>query len=541
MGHTVVTAGLTDDRDVVLTPDSFSMEQILASLNPSQRPDICLFVEDIGRRSFPRGLENSPIPLVFYSIDTHLNFFWLRHFAAACDCVLTTQRDYLDMLRPVCGRAHWLPWGYEPQDYMDLGLERDLDISFVGTVDAFRGRRKSMLEQIARSFNISIFTPSPDKWYSASEISGIFSRSKIVINEAISFEVNFRVFETLPTGAMLLTERVGNGLAEMFEDNRHLVTFTPLDLMEKIAHYLGNDGERERIAAAGKEEAARGHTRLQRARILSGILEECEKTASHGGGDLGRSYFLMLRRGVVGEEHSLPMTEELLVGFCMDSPCSAEAHVSLGEFYMSCGLVEKAAACYALGWKAGGMGFRGAAQWGLLLLGDGKPDEARTLFGYILGLDLPGPLWEGLSKALKGPLPSPELYLWLGRVAETTFDAYLPGFFPQQLGKVPITGADYLQTGLGLFPDSMELLEELGDIYQRNGVHLLAASSYLKIVEAGGGSDRLCYKTALALLQIFRRQEALNFAEIAWRTRPEQEYLELMLTIQKGMGNILSP
>ncbi|WP_298436424.1 hypothetical protein [Geobacter sp.] len=144
LGHAVYSAGTVPGYDVVLPPEEFSLDSILAALGPSRRPDLCLLVENIGAREFPLGLEGSPIPFVFYSIDSHLNF-------------LLAAGSYLDAWRGGEGRndllekaAHALAMTYklpEAAEVMRLVCEQTNapehhDDFLRGIEDAMGGRPK---------------------------------------------------------------------------------------------------------------------------------------------------------------------------------------------------------------------------------------------------------------------------------------------------------------------------------------------------------------------------------------------------------------
>jgi hypothetical protein len=73
--------------------------------------------------------------------------------------------------------------------------------------------------------------------------------------------LNFRFFEALSCGAMLLTRRVSNGQEELFQEGKHYVAFeTDAELIERVEYYLQHDSERERIAAAGHREVLTRHS-----------------------------------------------------------------------------------------------------------------------------------------------------------------------------------------------------------------------------------------------------------------------------------------
>jgi spore maturation protein CgeB len=74
-----------------------------------------------------------------------------------------------------------------------------------------------------------------------------------------------RLFETTGVGAFLLTDNE-HKLSDLFVPDREAVTYSsPEDAIQKIEWYLGNDREREDIAAAGRARTMSVHTYRQRA------------------------------------------------------------------------------------------------------------------------------------------------------------------------------------------------------------------------------------------------------------------------------------
>ena len=110
----------------------------------------------------------------------------------------------------------------------------------------------------------------PDIW------TKIYSASKIVLsihyrdpeNRFPVHQASPRVFEAMACGAFVLTDRQKDVLS-LFKDGEHLVTFSDdVDLDRKIAYYLEHADERERIAAAGRQEVFKNHTYENRLRRL---------------------------------------------------------------------------------------------------------------------------------------------------------------------------------------------------------------------------------------------------------------------------------
>lgn len=91
----------------------------------------------------------------------------------------------------------------------------------------------------------------------------IFSpHAEIVVNQTVKRDLNFRVFEAMMCGSLLLTEASGNGLSEIFRDGEHLVLYEKdnvEDCAQKITELLSDLPRTHRIANKGREEILRKH------------------------------------------------------------------------------------------------------------------------------------------------------------------------------------------------------------------------------------------------------------------------------------------
>jgi hypothetical protein len=109
----------------------------------------------------------------------------------------------------------------------------------------------------------------------------IYSRSKIVFNKSINRDLNMRFFEGLASGALLVTDRIGNGLADVAQEGVHYVGYdTAEEAIEKIGYYLTHEDERAAIAARGQALAFERHTYAARlATILDVVATRPEARA----------------------------------------------------------------------------------------------------------------------------------------------------------------------------------------------------------------------------------------------------------------------
>jgi len=227
--------------------------------------DLFVYVEPLGL--LPRGMESSPIPTACVISDVHRNLVTRVSLARFFDHVFLYQRDYKRHFTDhQDGAVQWMPYACDEQYFRDLNLPRDYDIGFVGQLFNYQGR-KQKIDALRQRYVLN-----DERYYLQSEISEVYSRSKIVVNVAIGDDLNFRVFEGMATGAMVLTKRLETGQEELFEEGVHFTAFDEQDeLLEKAEYYLTHDDERIKIAKAGYDEFLANHTLSKR---ISWMLQQ---------------------------------------------------------------------------------------------------------------------------------------------------------------------------------------------------------------------------------------------------------------------------
>lgn len=221
-------------------------------------PDLFLYVDSGHAAYLPRNIEKLDCPTAAYLIDVHLGPRLRRPLATLFDYVFVAQKDCVDLYRMGKDQhVEWLPLACDPRIHKDLGLDRSLDLGFVGRVGGSYDRRTDMLQALETRFKLNDYR----RPYKREEMASTYSESKIAFNCSISGDVNMRVFEAMACGAMLVTDRIANGLLDLFQDGRHLATFQTRDeLLERVGYYLQHDDERKAIAEAGQAEVLAHHT-----------------------------------------------------------------------------------------------------------------------------------------------------------------------------------------------------------------------------------------------------------------------------------------
>lgn len=242
-----------------------AVDEIAARL--PQAVDLYLWV-DPGGRYFPPGIEALPLPTACYLVDVHLGH-WRQAAARFFDSVFVAQRDYVPVYRAALGHAHvhWLPLAAAPDVHRRHPLPRDLEVAFVGNLAlAHRGTaRARRLRLITGRYR----TNDVKRQYTPDEVGRVYSQARIVFNTSLAGDVNMRVFEATACGALLVTDRVANGLETLFELEREIVTYrSDAELVERIDYFLAHPAEREAVAEAGYRRTAGEHTYLQRAEAL---------------------------------------------------------------------------------------------------------------------------------------------------------------------------------------------------------------------------------------------------------------------------------
>jgi hypothetical protein len=241
------------------------LPRLLERLQPGA--DLYLWIDPAGRY-FPPGIEDAPIPTACYLVDTHLGR-WRRQVARFFDAVFVAQKDHVPPYRQAAGhdQARWLPLAAAADVHRDWGLERVFDVGFVGNIAAAHRKtaRARRLKLMAERFATNDF----QRAYSPEETGRVYSQSRLAVNTSIAGDVTMRVFEASACGALVLTDAVANGLADLFDIGREVVTYADdADLLAKADYYLRHEDERRAIAEAGQRRTLACHTYVHRARAI---------------------------------------------------------------------------------------------------------------------------------------------------------------------------------------------------------------------------------------------------------------------------------
>jgi hypothetical protein len=182
--------------------------------------------------------------------------------------VLVAQKDYLSrFVDSQDARVEWFPlWASKE---VELQPEKLYEAVFVGTMNRdLNPARVDFFERLTKIAPLQLFS---------GDYAGYFPFSKVVVNQTVKGDLNFRVFEALRCGALLITEEQGNGLSELFKKGEQLLLYKA-GQVEEAAHLikqsLALEGISQKIAFSGYQEVMKKHRSYHRSIYLADLLLE---------------------------------------------------------------------------------------------------------------------------------------------------------------------------------------------------------------------------------------------------------------------------
>ncbi len=222
-----------------------------------KKPDILIEIDGNGMHHL-KGLKEIDIPSIFWSIDSHIEFKQKFHKKIINDFnqIYVAQKKCVALFEEEKSNVYWLPVAADPEIHKKYSFEKIYDIGFVGNLNRERHPgRVEVLEMLSKKFKVKA-----EENIFGIEMAKIYNKSKMGFNKSIAGDLNMRVFEVLSCGTFLLTDRIDNGLEDIFIDKKHLVQYDMDSMEELISYYLENDKERNKIAEAGHNEVLEKHT-----------------------------------------------------------------------------------------------------------------------------------------------------------------------------------------------------------------------------------------------------------------------------------------
>ena len=262
--------------------------QVRDVLGDAGTPDLIVQRERLGPRVFLSGLDDVSCTKIFWSVDSHLNLFWHRWYGRLFDVVLTPHVSLFEAL-PIEWRLpdvrRFVVPGYQRE--WRPHAERSHTAAFVGILDKERPLRVWLAELLRERHGVTAQRLTP------AAMLDLYDDTRLIPNEAICGEVNFRLMEGASCGCCVLTPDSGDDLCAIFDPGREVLVYRHALELDELLTFFGKRPDLSgRIGRAAQQRVLAEHVPEHGAARLVGMAG----TASHGcTGEEARRALLLAR------------------------------------------------------------------------------------------------------------------------------------------------------------------------------------------------------------------------------------------------------
>ena len=229
-------------------------------------------------QSWPRPYLREIAKIVLRDVratDIYTNYFGLRQLIQeeVIDLVIVSSQGWYELLAERGISAHWVPIGYELGDGYDMGLQRNIDAFFLGSLDV--ARRKRVIKYLRRK---GIGLLAKGSWFDPAcwgeSRTRLINQAKIFLNiQRQPGEIaGHRLILGMANKALVISEPIYN--PSPFVEGKHYISSTKEDMASVIRYYLAHDDEREYIINQGHQFVI---DELTMERSVSHILDLIDK------------------------------------------------------------------------------------------------------------------------------------------------------------------------------------------------------------------------------------------------------------------------
>lgn len=239
-------------------------------------PDAVFQDENLGSRILLTDLPTFSCVKIFRSLDSHLNMFWHYLYGRLFDTVLTphlalharedAKRRLPHLVRMAKeGNAR----AFRPH------AERGHMLGFVGRISAERSARQNMLRLLA-PYNLVMRDD-----LTREAMLHAYDDVRVLPNESLCGEVNFRLMEGASCGCCLVTGNIGEDQDVLLEPEKECLVYSDgLELLEILDRLVARPEEAERIGRAAWKRIQAEHLPEHRAETLVRTMEHAGRAAS---------------------------------------------------------------------------------------------------------------------------------------------------------------------------------------------------------------------------------------------------------------------
>lgn len=195
------------------------------------QPELLIQQEVLGDAVLLVDVASFACPKAFWSLDTHINLFWHRYYGRLFDCFLTPHLDF-------CAEApaHWqhpytcrLPFAALPMPWRPHAA-RSHSLNFVGRITPQRPLRQRAIQFLQQRYVMGLYQDIP-----RGEMMDLYADTRILPNETIAFESNFRLLEGASSGCCLISPHIGADQDAVLAPGKEVLIYNDaLECMELI-------------------------------------------------------------------------------------------------------------------------------------------------------------------------------------------------------------------------------------------------------------------------------------------------------------------
>lgn len=242
-------------------------------------PDLLFQQESLGNPLVVTDLPSFSCAKAFWSIDTHINLHWHRYYGRLFDLFLTPHRAF-------CAEApaHWqhpslcrLAYVGTQHPWNDHATRTD-SLNFVGRITEQRLFRKHFLSFLQQRYAVQA-----RDGLSRQAMLNMYADTRILPNESIAFETNFRLLEGASCGCCVISPDIGEDQDTLFEPAREILIYKDaLECMDLIDFCLRKPRMAENIGKLAHQRVQAEHLSVHRAVQLLHAVQQAPAVALTG-------------------------------------------------------------------------------------------------------------------------------------------------------------------------------------------------------------------------------------------------------------------
>ncbi len=220
LGHTVFS--------IKITQSGIFQARTYIEQCPAQ-PDIFLHKEHLAFNIFFSDIHSLPCATAHWGIDSHLRYWWQMYYAALFDVFFTPHKAFLEKLPTEWLHPHMHRLAeIAPKRPFIPHAKRTHDLNFVGRLSGTRPERKRICQLLLERYKVAHKENIPYL-----KMLDLYNETRIIPNESIAKEVNFRLLEGSACGCALITPHIGEDQDSLLEPDKEILIYRDIEELEK--------------------------------------------------------------------------------------------------------------------------------------------------------------------------------------------------------------------------------------------------------------------------------------------------------------------